>query len=147
MFNASFLLPAMRDAGPDGAKVAAGLMRRRFLDIMPAIAAVSILSGFWLYWHASAGFQPEFMRSGTGMTLGLGAAAALLAFGLGLGIMRPSLLRAAALTQAASTAVPSERDAHLATAQALRLRAAGAARWVALLLAVAAGAMAVARYV
>jgi hypothetical protein len=146
IFNALFLLPAMRDAGPDGAKVAMGLMRRRFLDIIPVVAAISILSGFWLYWRASAG-QPEFMRSGTGIMFSLGAVAALLAFGLGVAIVRPSMLRATALSQSASAATPVERDAQLATAQALRLRAAGAARWVALLLAVAAGTMAVARYV
>src|SRR5438876_10904942 len=63
IFNAIFLLPAIRDAGPEGAKVAAALMRRRFLVVIPAVAVSSILSGFWLYWRDSAGFQPAFMRS------------------------------------------------------------------------------------
>ena len=52
VFNAIFLSPSMRDAGPDGAKVAAGLMKRRFLDVMPIVALTSILSGLYLLWRA-----------------------------------------------------------------------------------------------
>lgn len=83
MFSALFLLPAIRDAGPDGAKVAAGLMRRRFLDVLPAAAAVTVLSGFWLYWRVSAGFSSGYMGSSPGMAYGLGGLAAVLALGLG----------------------------------------------------------------
>ncbi len=146
IFNALFLIPAVRDAGPEGAKVAAGLMRRRFFEILPAVAGLTILSGFWLYWRASLGFQPAYMRSSTGMTYGFGAAAAILAFVLGVTIMRPAILRAAALSQAAAAAPSSDREAQLAKAQALRLRGAQAARIVAGLLAIATAAMAVGRY-
>jgi uncharacterized membrane protein len=146
MFSALFLLPAIRDAGPDGAKVAAGLMRRRFLDWLPAVAGLTVLSGFWLYWRASAGFSSGYMRSATGMAYGLGGVAAVLALGLGLAIVRPSMLRAATLSQGAALASGQERDAQLATAQALRARAAAAGRIVAGLLALAAATMAVGRY-
>lgn len=146
IFNAMFLLPAMRDAGPDGAKVAAGLMQRRFLDVLMAVASFTILSGFYLYWRVSAGFSNGFMRSTGGMTYGLGAVAALLAFGLGASIVRPSMLKAARLSQAAIQASGPERDAQLATAQALRMRGAAVGRVVAGLLTVAAAAMAVGRY-
>lgn len=138
IFNAIFLVPAIRDAGPEGAKVVAGLMRRRFLDVMPAVAALAIASGLWLYWFDSAGFQPSFMRSSMGRTLGIGAAAAIAAFVLGVGILRPAMLKAAALSQ---------NPAQLPAAQALRMRAAAVGRIIAVLLAVAAAAMAMARYV
>lgn len=142
IFIALFLQPSVRDAGPDGAKVMAGIMRRRFLDIMPVVALVTILSGLWLYWRASAGFQPAYMGSPMGTTIGIGALAALAAFGIGVGVMRPAVKRAAALSQGA----PPD-DAGMAAAQALRARAATAGRIVAALLAVAVIAMAVARYV
>ena len=145
IFNALFLLPAIRDAGPDGAKVAAGLMRRRFLDVLPAVAILTVLSGFWLYWRVSAGFSEGYMRSRTGMAYGLGGVAALLALVLGLAIVRRSMLRAASISQAA-LASGQERDAQLATAQALRARAAAAGRIVAGLLALTAATMAVGRY-
>jgi hypothetical protein len=147
VFNAAFLLPALREAGPNGAAVSAGLMRRRFLDVMPVAAALTIISGMWLYWRVSAGFAPGFMGSPAGMVYGLGAVAAVIAFGIGVGIMRPAMLKAAALTQGAAGATGPDREGALATAQALRLRAAGAARGVAWLLASATLTMAIARYV
>jgi uncharacterized membrane protein len=147
IFNAFFLMPSMLEAGPDGMKVAAGLARRRFLDILPPVAGLTILSGLWLYWIASLGFQPAYMRSSVGMTYGVGALAALIAFALGIAIMRPSMLKAAAVSQAAASAAPEDRAAKLAEAAALRQRGAETAKLVAVLLIVAVAAMAVGRYV
>ncbi len=138
IFTAIFLVPSIRDAGPDGAKVMAGLMRRRFLTVLPVVAALTILSGLWLYWFDSNGFQAPFMRSRMGMTLALGALAALIAFVLGVGIVRPAMLKAAVLSQ---------DPAQLAASQALRMRAAATGRLIAVLLGLATAAMAIARYV
>ena len=137
IFNALFLLPAIRDAGPDGAKIIAGLTRLRFLTVMPIVAALSIAAGLWLYWFDSAGFQPAFMHSSMGMMLGVGAVAALVAFVLGIAIVRPAMAKATALSQD-----PSQQ----AAAQAYRLRAASMNRVMAVLLGLAVVAMAVARY-
>jgi uncharacterized membrane protein len=145
--NALFLIPAIRDAGPDGAKVAAGLMRRRFLDIVPAAAGLTILSGLWLYWRASVGFDTAYMRSSRGITYGLGAVAAIAAFGVGMRVMRASMLKAAALSQSASALAPAERDAQLVKVQSLRMRAARAGQIVAWLLGFTAALMAIGRYV
>jgi hypothetical protein len=147
IFNVVFLVPAFVDAGPEGAKVSAGLMRRRFFDVLPVVAGLTVLSGIWLYWRASLGFQPAYMRSSVGMTYGIGALAAIVALGLGVAILRPAMLKAAALTQQAASAAPAERDAQLAKAQALRLRGIQVNKIVAALLVVAVVAMAVGRYV
>lgn len=147
MFNSLFLFPAFRDAGPDGAKVGAALVNRRFMVVMPIVALVTILSGLWLYWHLSVGFQPVFMRSGMGMTLGIGAACAIAAFIVGIVVVRPAMVQATALAQSAPQAGPAERDAQLARAQVLRVRADVAGRLVTSLLVLAAAAMAAARYV
>jgi hypothetical protein len=147
IFSAVFLFPAVRDAGPDGAKVAAGLARRRFLAIMPVVAGLNILSGFWLFWRVSGGFQPSFMHSATGMAFGLGGAAAIAAFVIGVSIVRPAMQRAGVLAEAAARAPAAERDTQLAVAQGLRLRAASAGQVVAVLLVLAVAAMALARYV
>src|SRR3990172_5385186 len=76
IFNAVFLSPAFQDVGPDAAKVAGALVRRRFMTIMPIVALVTILSGFWLYWRLSGGFDSGYMGSRPGQTLGMGAVAA-----------------------------------------------------------------------
>ena len=146
VFTAIFLFPAIAEAGPDGAKVGAALMRRRFMQVMPAVAGVTILSGLYLYWKVSGGFQPSFMHSGMGMTLGLGAAAAIAAFVVGLVVMRPAMTRAAALAQSAAQAAPAERQAQLAAAQAMRQRGVRAGQVVAVLVSLTVAAMALARY-
>lgn len=146
VFNAAFLLPSIREAGPDGAKVAAGLMRRRFLDLMPVVALVTVLSGLYLYWRVSAGWDPVYMGSAPGMAYGVGAVASLIALGAGVGVLRPAMLRAASLTQSAAGLAANDASQALATAQALRARAGAAARAVAWLLAVATVTMALARY-
>jgi hypothetical protein len=39
LFVVHFLEPAVRDAGPDGAKVMQALQKRRYLDVVPAVAS------------------------------------------------------------------------------------------------------------
>jgi hypothetical protein len=146
IFMALFLTPAIRDAGPDGANVALGLQRRRLLDIMPLVAVVTILSGLWLLWRVSGGFQPAFFHTGTGTVISVGAAAALIALAIGLGVMRPAMTGAFRIAQAAAAAPPPERETQLAIVQRLRQRAAAAGRAVAGLLTIAVMAMALARY-
>lgn len=138
MFNAAFLMPAFRDAGPDGAKVAAALARRRFMDIMPWIAALTIVSGVWLFWFDSVGFRPPFMRSRMGISLAVGALFAVIAFILGVAVMRPAMNKAMRLGQ---------DPAQQAAAQALRVRAGILGRVISALLGLAVAAMAVARYI
>lgn len=147
VFNAIFLGPSVRDAGPDGAKVMGGLMRRRFMDVMPAVAILNILSGLWLYWKMSGGFQPAYMHSATGMTFGTGGVLAIVAFVIGVTVVRPSMLKAMALGPTVAQAPPAERDALMAQVQALRGKAMGAGKLVAILLGLAVAAMAIARYV
>ena len=147
VFNAVFLGPSVRDAGPDGAKVMGGLLRRRFMDVMPVVAILNLLSGFWLYWKMSGGFEPAYMRSATGMTFGTGGALAVIAFVIGLLVVRPSMLKAMALGPMIVQAQPQEKESLMAQAQRYRSKAMGAGRVVALLLGLAAAAMAVGRYV
>lgn len=146
IFLALFLVPAVRDAGPDGAKVMAALQRRRLLDVMPAVALLTILSGVWLYWIGSGGFASAAVTSPRGLALGVGGLLSLFAFGIGVGVMRPATLRAGSAAQrAAQLPEGEERAAQLATVQRLRARSATAGRYVAVLLFGAAALMAVAR--
>lgn len=136
MFNTAFLFPALKDAGPDGAKVAAGLAKRNFMVIMPVVALVTILSGLWLLWRVSGGFQSAFMSTGMGMAISLGATCAIVAFIIGVVVVRPAMVQSMALAQS-----DPQR------AQVLRVRGDVAGRVVTALLVLAATAMAVARYV
>jgi hypothetical protein len=133
IFNAWLLAPALRDLGPDGGKVMGALAKRGMLLILPVTGLLTILSGIWLYWHASVGFDPAYMRSGPGMAYGLGMVATILAFLIGVIVVRTSIAKAA-------TAEPAE-------GQKLRQRAASASIIVALLVGITVVSMAVGRYV
>jgi len=146
VFIALYLIPSVRDAGPDGAKIMQALQRRHVLEIVPAAALLTILSGLWLFWHDSAG-HADWARSPMGMSLSLGALSAIVGFVIGVFVMRAATIQAGRLA-ATLDALPQgpEKDARAARIQRLRLRAAVSARWVAALLTLAAAFMAVARY-
>lgn len=146
-FLVFFLGPAVTEVGPDGGKVMGAMMRRKFMVYMPVIANLSVLSGLYLYWRVSSGFNPAYMSSGPGMTYGLGAAAALLAFIVGVSVSRPAMAKVMELSQRMATADPSERQGMAATIEKLRARSESGGRIVVYLLLLAATAMAVGRYV
>ena len=147
LFTAFFLFPAMRDAGPDGAKVGAQLMKRNFANIMPAVATIAILAGIWLLYWTSGGFNNEYMKTKPAMAYSVGGLAAIIALVIGLITVRPSMIKAMKLGQAAASAPPAEQQKMQAEAGALRARAGKANLWIALLLLITVIAMAVGRYV
>lgn len=147
IFIALYLIPSVRDAGPDGAKVMQALQRRHVLEIVPTAAVLTILSGLWLFWHDTAG-HAGWARTPMGTSLSLGALSAIVGFLVGMFVMRAATIQAGRLA-ASLEGLPAgpEKDARAARVQRLRLRAAVSARWVAGLLVLAAAFMAVARYV
>ena len=63
IFNAWLLAPALKDSGPEGGKVMGNLAKRGLMVILPIAGILTILSGLWLYGHASAGWDASYMRS------------------------------------------------------------------------------------
>ena|SRR5688500_18323126 len=145
-FTVVFLTPALRDAGPSGAPVMASLQRRGLMVVIPVLALLTIVSGILLVERVYGGMS-ALSDSRMGQTLMTGALASVLAFLLGIVVMRPAMARAAALaSRAASAATEQERVELGAQAQRLRTRGAAMGRVIFALLLVAVGAMAVARY-
>jgi uncharacterized membrane protein len=133
VFMVFFLTPAIAEAGPqEGGKLMAGLQRRRIMVVMPVIALLTIGSGLWLMMRLYGG-PANLAATRMGMALNLGATATILAFLIGIGFMRPAMMRAMVTTD------PAE-------AQRLRARGAKLGRVIAWMLLFALGAMAVARY-
>jgi hypothetical protein len=147
-FFVTYLEPGVRAAGPEGGKVMAQLFARRFLNVLPAVALLTILSGLWLLWIVSDGFRGQWMGSAMGVTLSLGGAVALGAFLLGVLVMRPAAQHVWRIgRELPQVADEARRDALAAELQAHRRRSATTARVVAALLAIAVVCMSVARYV
>lgn len=145
-FQAFFLMPALGDVGPDAGKFMAALMKRRLPIILPIVALITLISGFWLFQRLSGGAAAGLMRTPMGMAFGTGGVAALLAFLIGIVVMRPAMMRSTALAQSLASAPPDQRATIAGEIQRLRARA-GATTWVVMvLLFYTLGAMAVARY-
>ncbi|MGD8869387.1 MAG: hypothetical protein PVI01_17340 [Gemmatimonadales bacterium] len=147
-FLVTLLQPSVADAGPEGGKVQQALIRRRFLEVVPLMAILTILSGIELYRRISGGFDAAWIGSGAGMTLTVGAVAALIAFAIGMSVLRPSAKKVGPLVQRAQ-GMPEgpERDAVLANVQRLRRRMVLGGRWVAGLLVITVITMAIFRHV
>ena len=144
---AGFLLPAIRAAGPGGASVMRELtLVRKLPEILATIGIVAILSGGYLYWIASGGLRSAWLHSWTGSIYTLGAVASLIAAFIGIGINIPTANRIGALaaTLHSSGAQPTAEQSKILSGLALRV--ARGTRAVAVLLAIAAATMAVARY-
>ncbi len=146
-FLVIFLEPSVRAAGPDGASVARGLQKRQFLNVLPVAAALTIVSGLVLYWRVSAGLTRTWIAAPVGISLTVGGLASVIAFAIGVLVMRPATLRAMALGSELQQ-IPDgpAQDALRAKIQGLRTRARKGGRVVAVLLGVAVAAMAVGRY-
>jgi uncharacterized membrane protein len=146
-FFVTFLEPSLRALGPDGGKVMIKFFERGYLKLLPSVAVVTMLSGLWLLWIASAGFDSAWIGSPIGMAFSTGGTVAIIAFIVGMAVMRPAAARiweiARALPQETDE---SRRNALMADMGRLRIRSVLGARLVFALLVVAVGLMAVARY-
>jgi hypothetical protein len=106
-----------------------------------------LVSGIWLYLRASAGMPGEFGRSPVGMAFGVGGLAAIVAWVLGVAVVRPSMMKAMGLAQSLGPSAGAEdRQRVMSEVKRLRARADASSRMTAYLLLFAVAAMAVARY-
>lgn len=142
-----FLIPSLYESGPAAGTVMQALQRRRLLTAIPAMAVVTLLSGLALLYTVSDGFNTSYMRSSMGRTLSIGAAFAIVAWIVGVTVLRPSTMRAGELAASLATMSESERAAKGAELTKLRARAISSGRIVSALLVLAVAMMAIARYV
>lgn len=146
LFLAIFLEPSLRSIGPDAGKVMMALFKRRLFSVMPFVAIVTVLSGFWMLWIVSKGFSSVFMGSRFGIALSTGGLLGTIAMLIGAIVIGPTGNRNFALMSELATADEARRGAIMAEMGRLRTKSAVAARIVAALVAGAVLAMASARY-
>ncbi len=139
VFGTFFVGPAVEEIGPEGGKIMAALQRRRVMVIMPLFALITLVSGMWLFGRLAGGNLSALIATPMGLAFALGGAAALIAFLIGMVVMRPGMMRAQRLAA-------SRDPAFAAEIHRLRQRGNVLGRVVGVLLLFALGAMAVARY-
>jgi len=145
VFAALFDFPTARALGPDGRRFIERLQRR----MGPALGIAMLLTvvpGFIMYGRLSAGFNRAWVTSRPGLALGAGAVAALLAVVIGIATNAPASAKIARLRQGLGQPGTAPTPAQAAELATLQTRIERGTQLAAALLLLAAGAMAVARY-
>ena len=141
-----FLQPAAREVGPAAGPFMTHLSQnKRLPDVILWAAGITILAGLLMYWRVTDGLEPDLIGTPYGVSITVGALAAIVAVALGGSIVRPSMLRAGAIAQAAAAGGgPTPEQA--AEIQALQQRVRTVGNVVTPLLIFSVVAMAAARY-
>jgi hypothetical protein len=143
-----FLMPAIQEAGPDAGKVMLAMARRGFDPFLASVAGLTVLSGLYLYWHFTAGFDPAISASMGGRFFGLGGVLGLVAAIVGGSVVSRSSRKIVALMkQAATTADPGARSQVMQQVDGLKKRVTNGARAVVVLLILTIILMALGHYV
>jgi uncharacterized membrane protein len=147
VFVSYFLMPALQQVGPDSGKVMQALLRRRMDMFVPTIAGLTVLSGLWLYWHFTDGFDPGISSTMGGRVFGMGGVIGIVAAIIGSRIPRMMKRALALMQQAADQADAGQRSALIEQAGQLRRKAMASARIAVILLVVTIVLMSLGHYV
>jgi len=145
-FQVFFLGPALATVGADAGKLMGALARLRMQLIMPILALITLVSGFWLFQRMSGGNMGALMATPMGKAFAIGGVSALVAFLFGMIAMRPLMMRSLKLMESMAAAPPDQRAAMSTELQRLRDRGTLFGKVVAVMLLFTLAAMAVARY-
>jgi hypothetical protein len=140
-----FLVPTVRETGREGGRFMQHLMQRRRLQVFLGLAMLlTVLSGVIMYARLAGATHGAWAGTRPGIAYGVGALSAILAAAIGGAIGSSAGRRMLAVGQAVGASGPTpEQQAEMGRLQA---RMSLGARLAAGLLAVSAGAMAIARY-
>jgi uncharacterized membrane protein len=141
-----FLQPAAREVGPGAGPLMTHLaQKKRLPDITLGAAGLTILAGLLMYWRVSGGLDGDWLESAYGVAITIGSLCAIAAVILGASVVRPSMLKAGAIAQAAAAAggPTPEQGAEI---QALQERVRATGNLIVPLLILAVVAMASAQY-
>lgn len=144
-----FLQPTAKAIGPAAGPFMRELLgTRKLIDRVVGLAWIAIISGGFLYWHdlEQAGDLGDFLGTAFGLWLTIGAVAALVAVGLGMFATRPAIVRSLALGAQIAQAGDQPPPELVQELQATQARGRTLAKWNLALIALAAFAMATARY-
>ena len=142
-----FIQPTAREVGPAAGPFMMHLAgKKRLVDFVLSAAGLTVLAGLLMYWRVSDGLAGNWIGSAPGITLTIGALAAIAAFVLGLTIVRPTLMATLAIGREVAAGGGSPTPEQAAQLQALQRRGTAVGKAIVPLLVVAVIAMAAARY-
>lgn len=146
MYLSWFITPAVQAAGPGGGKFMQQLARTNRLPAVMTISSfLNVISGIWLLWILSEGFQLSWLSTTHGLILLTGSLLGIFAFLEGLFVTRPTAMKMNELSRLLGSGAPPSAE-QLQQLEALRNKIVGATKLAAYLLAMAVVAMSLVRY-
>src|SRR5262245_2748676 len=146
-FVAFFLFPVIQESGSSNTP-SMRLMARRIPVATGAIGGITVLTGFWLYWRFTGGFDPALAGSMGARVFGTGGLAGLVALIIGgAGVNNSGQKMSAVAGVGGSCPEGAERTGLIAELNAARNRAWTFAKIVLVLQVIALACMAVGHYV
>jgi hypothetical protein len=148
VFVTALLAPAIDASGPSGGQVMARIDRNGLHRYMMFLGVATVLTGLYLFWHFTGGFDPAVSVSPSGLAFGCGGLAGILAGIIGGAVVARSAKAVAAIAGQAASAPDGAAKAELMSrASALRQRIRISSRIVIALQTTAVVLMAVGHYV
>ncbi|MCM3879930.1 MAG: hypothetical protein ND807_07475 [Vicinamibacterales bacterium] len=146
-FNTLFLAPVVMQTGPAGGQVMTALVRKGMVAFMASVGGMTIVTGVYLFWRFTGGFDPAVSASRAGMAYSIGALAGLIALILGGSVMGRSAKRIVALGEQMSSAPEAQQSGMVNEMSALKGRMTSTGKIVLGLLFIALATMALGHYV
>lgn len=148
VFLTFVLMPAVRQIGPAGGQVMVTLTRRGLNTFMAVLGGTTVVTGIWLYWRFTSGFDPALSASRAGMAFGIGGAAGFLAAAVGGGVVgRGAKQMSVLMEKAASLPEGPERAAAMQAMAPLRAKLTNGSVALVVLLVFALALMALGHYI
>jgi hypothetical protein len=147
IFTSFLLMPVIESSGPAGGQIMMGLEKKGMTALFASIGGTAVLTGIYLYWHFTGGFDPEVSRSHAGLAFGIGGVAGIFALIIGGAVIGRSSRKVLELMSQLPTAPEPQKAGMLREAEALRNKMKSFGQIVLLLQVIALGLMAVGHYI
>ena len=147
IFTSFLLMPVIESSGPAGGQIMMGLEKKGMTAFFASIGGTAVLTGIYLYWHFTGGFDPEVSRSHAGVAFGIGGVAGILALIIGGAVIGRSSRKMLELMSQLPKAPEAQKAGILQEAEALRNKMKSFGKIVMLLQVIALGLMAVGHYI
>jgi hypothetical protein len=148
VFIAVLLMPAVEDSGPSGGMVMTRIVRGGIVKYMAILGGTTALTGIYLLWRLTGGFDPVVSASTTGMVYGIGGVLGIIAVIIGGSVVgRSAVKNVQVMEQAAAAPAGPAKDALLQQGAMLRQRMKTSGNVVIVLQAIALVLMAIGHYV
>lgn len=143
-----FVMPALKETGAAAGPMMGALARRGLNAFMAALGGLAVLTGFYLYWRLTGGFDSALSATHSAMVFGTGGISGLISLIIGGSVVGRNMKRMGELGGKAM-ALPegSERARLMTESDAARDRGIIGARIVLVLQVIALTCMAVGHYV